>query len=67
MNVRQEGNKLIITLEMEENPSLSASGKTLSLASSKGNQKTGIKWNGQEIVVGVNAYCYPTKRFEGGF
>ena len=67
MEVTLQGNKLIIELEIEETPSLSSSGKTLSLASSKGNHKTGLRHEGQEIIVGVNAYCYLPKRYTEKF
>jgi len=37
-------------------PRLSASGKTLTVASSNGNQPTEAKINGQPVIVGINAY-----------
>ena len=40
-------------------PRPSASGKTLTVASSKGNQPTEATINGKPVVVGVNAYIQP--------
>jgi hypothetical protein len=50
-----KGNELIITIAMQS-PAPSASGKTLVVASSHGNQATSAMLDGQPIVVGVNAY-----------
>jgi hypothetical protein len=40
-------------------PRPSASGKTLTVASSNGNKPTDATVNGQPVVVGVNAYLKP--------
>lgn len=40
-------------------PRPSATGKTLTVASSKGNQETTATINGQPVIVGVNAYIKP--------
>jgi hypothetical protein len=40
-------------------PRPSASGKTLTVASSNGNQPTAAQINGLPVVVGVNAYVKP--------
>lgn len=40
-------------------PRPSATGKTLTVASSKGNQETEATINGKPVVVGVNAYIKP--------
>ena len=48
---------LVLTLPLGK-PTPSASGKTLVVASSHGNQKTEAKVDGKPIVVGVNAYVY---------
>ena len=50
-----KGGKLIITADMQD-PSPSASGKTLVVASSHGNQPTTAMVNGQPVIVGLNAY-----------
>ena len=56
MIVKQEGNNLVITIPMGQ-PTPSATGRTLVVASSKGNKPSGVKLpGGQEIIVGVNAY-----------
>ncbi len=47
--------KLVITIDVQQ-PQRSASGKTLVVASSHGNQKTDAVVDGQPVVVGVNAY-----------
>lgn len=46
---------LVITIPMQE-PTPSASGKTLVVATSSGNRETTAKVNGKNITVGVNAY-----------
>ena len=57
-----EGDELVIRLPLNKVPSPSASGKTLVVASSHGNQKTDAEVNGQNVVVGVNAYIYKQAR-----
>jgi hypothetical protein len=41
-----------------EPPTLSATGKTLVVASTRGNQKSGLQIDGKDVHVGVNAYVY---------
>lgn len=55
MKVEIKGNELIITVEMQT-PTPSASGKTLVVASSHGNQVTTAVIDGKPVVVGLNAY-----------
>lgn len=55
MKVEIKGNELIITVEMQK-PTPSASGKTLVVASSHGNQTTTAMVDGKTVVVGLNAY-----------
>jgi len=55
MKVEIQGNDLIITIEMQK-PTPSASGKTLVIASSHGNQTTTATIDGKPVVVGLNAY-----------
>jgi len=55
MKVEIKGNDLIITIEMQK-PTPSASGKTLVIASSHGNQTTTATIDGKPVVVGLNAY-----------
>ena len=56
MNARIEGTKLIVEIEMNQQPQVSKTGKTLVVASSHGNKATQAKVNGKNIVVGLNAY-----------
>ena len=55
MKVEIKGNELIITVEMQT-PTPSASGKTLVVASSHGNQTTTAIVDGMPVIVGLNAY-----------
>lgn len=55
MEARIEGKKLIVEIDLED-PKPSASGKTLVVASSHGNMATAAKVNGQNVIVGLNAY-----------
>ena len=55
MKVEIKGNELIITVEMQT-PTPSASGKTLVVASSRGNQVTTAMVDGKPVGVGLNAY-----------
>jgi len=57
MQARIEGNKLIIEIEMQP-PTVSASGKTLVVASSRGNKTTEAKVDGKPVTIGLNAYIY---------
>ena len=56
MIVEVKDKKLIITIDMNPTPVPSASGKTLVVASSHGNQASTATINGKPIIVGVNAY-----------
>jgi hypothetical protein len=53
--------KLIIEIELQE-PTPSASGKTLVVASSHGNQATTAMIDGQPIIIGLNAYIRRMKK-----
>ena len=55
MQVEIKGNELVITIPMTK-PTPSASGKTLVVASSHGNQPTSAQVDGKPVVVGLNAY-----------
>jgi hypothetical protein len=57
-----EGNELVIRLPLNSTPVLSSSGKTLVVASSRGNKQTEAHVNGQPVVVGVNAYIVRSGR-----
>lgn len=56
MKVEIKGKDLVITIPMNPKPSPSASGKTLVVASSKGNIVTEVEVNGKALTVGLNAY-----------
>lgn len=43
-------------------PRPSSTGKTLTVASSNGNQPTEARINGLSVIVGVNAYIKPEPR-----
>ena len=55
MKVEIKDNQLILTMDMQT-PAPSASGKTLVVASSRGNQKTDAMVDGKNVTVGFNAY-----------
>ena len=57
MTVTVENKELVIRIPMQ-NPTASASGKTLVVATSRGNQETEAKVNGKPVIVGVNAYIH---------
>lgn len=49
-----KNNKLLITIDLKAKKTKSASGKTLIIASTKGNKDIG-----DGITLGVNCYTYP--------
>ena len=51
-----EKNMLIISIPLQQPPSPSASGKTLVVASTRGNQRTDLKVQGRNVVVGNLVY-----------
>ena len=57
LTVAREGDTLVIRIPIGK-PTPSASGKTLVVASTRGNQKTGVQIDGKEVYLGVNAYVY---------
>lgn len=56
MKARIENGKLIIELPVIDPPVPSKSGKTLVIATTRGNKRVNI--DGQNIIIGVNAYKY---------
>lgn len=57
MKVELIAGNLVITIPANtSNPRPSASGKTRIVASSGGNQPTGVLVDGRPVIVGVNAY-----------
>jgi phosphosulfolactate phosphohydrolase-like enzyme len=55
MKVELKDGNLILTIPTNE-PRPSASGKTLVIASTNGNQTTQATVNGKPVIVGFNAY-----------
>ena len=58
MNVEIRDKKLYIEIDLEE-PTPSASGKTLVVASTHGNTVTTAQVNGKPVTIGLNAYIKP--------
>lgn len=56
MNAQIIDNKLVITIELRKERTLSKSGKNITVASTCGNKTTEAKIDGKNIVVGLNAY-----------
>lgn len=55
MKTEIKNNQLIITIDLQT-PTLSASGKTLVVASTKGNKVTDVMVQGKPVTIGLNAY-----------
>ncbi len=55
LTVTRDGDVLVIRVPIKT-PTPSASGKTLVVASTRGNQKTAVQINGKDLYLGVNAY-----------
>jgi hypothetical protein len=47
---------LTITIAVEDTPRPSASGKTIVIASTHGNQSTPVLVDGKPLTIGLNAY-----------
>lgn len=54
--VKIEGKTLVVRIPINDPPAISASGKSLVLASTNGNQPTAAVFQGKPIVLGLNAY-----------
>ncbi|MBI5375406.1 MAG: hypothetical protein HZA77_08220 [Candidatus Schekmanbacteria bacterium] len=59
MKVEIKDNKLYIEIDMDTPPKPSASGKTLVVASTRGNTVTTAKVNEKPVIIGLNAYIKP--------
>ena len=57
LTVTREGDMLLMRISIEK-ATPSASGKTLVVASTRGNQKTAVQIDGKDLYLGVNAYVY---------
>jgi hypothetical protein len=53
-----KGNRITIEVDLQE-PTPSKSGKTLVIASTRGNVQTKTVHNGKPVYIGVNAYVKP--------
>ncbi len=58
MEVEIKDNKLHIIIDLER-PKPSASGKTLVIASTRGNVVTPAHIEGKPVIIGLNAYIKP--------
>lgn len=56
MKVEIKDDQLIITIPVLDPPQPSASGKTLVIATTRGNIKTELAHQGKQVVIGLNAY-----------
>lgn len=56
IDVKIEKNELVIRLPLQNPPVPSASGKTLVVASTRGNFRSTATVDGKPVTVGVNAY-----------
>jgi hypothetical protein len=54
LSVTRDGDTLVIRIPIHK-PTPSATGKTLVVASTRGNQKSGLQIDGKDVHVGVNA------------
>ncbi len=52
-------NELVIRVKLNAEPQPSATGKTLVVASSHGNQPTSVQVNDKPVIIGLNAYIRP--------
>jgi hypothetical protein len=57
VKIDEEAKTLTLVLNLQE-PTPSASGKTLVVATTHGNQPTDVTVNGKPVIVGVNAYIH---------
>jgi hypothetical protein len=58
LKVKIEKGELVIRIPLQE-PRRSASGKTMVVATTSGNQPTEATINGKTIILGLNAYYKP--------
>ena len=55
VTVNKKDRTMTITLPLQK-PTVSASGKTMVVATTRGNQKVDCEYDGQQLTVGVNVY-----------
>lgn len=57
VKIDEKNGKLVITIDADfKAKNKSASGKTRIVATTSGNQKCGVKVDGEELILGLNAY-----------
>lgn len=56
MKARIENGNLIIEIPISDPPVVSASGKSLIVASTSGNRETSVEIQGKKVIIGLNAY-----------
>lgn len=56
-----KGKKLHIEIDLESDPHPSSTGKTVIVASTRGNQATSVQIDGKPVFVGVTAFVKPNK------
>ena len=56
MKAKIENGKLYVEIDLQTPPRPSASGKTLVVATTKGNVPTTCEVDGKPVVIGLNAY-----------
>lgn len=56
MKVEIKDKQIVITLDIQDPPAPSASGKTLVVASTHGNMASAATIQGKPVIVGVNCY-----------
>jgi hypothetical protein len=57
VKIDEEAKTLALVMDLQE-PTPSASGKTLVVATTHGNQPTDVTVSGKPVIVGVNAYIH---------
>ena len=57
--IDNKSGELVIRVKLNSEPQPSASGKTLVVASSHGNQPTSAQVQDKPVIVGLNAYIRP--------
>ncbi len=57
--IDSKSGELVVRVKLNSEPQPSASGETLVVASSHGNQPTSAQVNGKPVIIGLNAYIRP--------
>ena len=58
VTIDKKNKELVIRIPMQE-PTASASGKTMVVATTRGNQVSDCQYDGKPLTVGLNAYFKP--------